>query len=44
MKELWEKELYVNDNIPYIFNTFIYEYDMKEAGFSIIKEIGRAHV
>ena len=38
MKELWEKELYVNDNIPYIFNTFIYEYDMKEAGFSIIKD------
>ena len=34
----WEKELYVNDNIPYIFNTFIYEYDMKEAGFSIIKD------
>lgn len=37
MKELWERDLYINDNIIYLFNTDIYEYDMKEAGFSLIK-------
>jgi hypothetical protein len=36
--KLYEKDLYINPNIPFIFNTHIYEYDMKEAGFSLIKQ------
>lgn len=36
-KELWERDLFLNDNIIYLFNNTIYEYDMKEAGFSLIQ-------
>ena len=38
MDNLWEKDLYINDNIMYLFNTEIFEYDMKDAGFSLSKE------
>lgn len=38
MKEaLWERDLFLNDNILYLFNREIYEYDMQEAGFSLIR-------
>ena len=36
--ELYECDLYINDNNPYLFNADIFEYDMKDAGFSLIKE------
>ena len=35
---VYESDLYINENNPYLFNTDIFEYDMKEAGFSLIKE------
>ena len=35
---MYEKDLYINENNPYLFNTDIFEYDMKDAGFSLIKE------
>lgn len=35
---IYEKELFINKNNPYLFNRNIKEYDMKEAGFSIIRE------
>jgi len=38
MSELWEKDNFINLNIPYIFNREIIEYDLKEAGFSICRE------
>ena len=36
--ELWEKDLFNNRNIFYLFNKDIVEYDMKEAGFSLTRE------
>lgn len=38
MSELWKNDLYINQNIIYLFNKEIFEYDMKDAGFSITKE------
>lgn len=35
---IWEKDLWVNPNIPYLFNREIIEYDMKSAGLSLIRE------
>ena len=35
---LWQKDLFINENIPYIFNREITEYDMSDAGFSLIQE------
>jgi hypothetical protein len=35
---LYEHDTYLNTNIFYLFNTEIVEYDLKEAGFNIIKE------
>lgn len=35
---LYEKDQFTNQNIPYLFNTEITEYDMKDAGFSITRE------
>ena len=35
---MYEHDLYINENNPYLFNTDIFEYDMKDAGFSLIKE------
>ena len=37
MKYLSEKSNWFNPNIEYLFNSIIYEYDIKNAGFSIIK-------
>lgn len=37
MKYFNEKSNWFNPNIEYLFNSLIYEYDMKDAGFSIIK-------
>lgn len=36
--DVWKRDLFVNDNIPFLFNKEIIEYDMKEAGFSLTKE------
>lgn len=36
--KLWKKDLYLNPNIFYIFNTEIIEYDMKRAGLSLVQE------
>lgn len=33
------KDNFINSNIPYLFNANITEYDMKEAGFSLAKEL-----
>lgn len=38
MDNIYEKDLYVNPNIFYIFNTKIIEYDMKDAGLSLSKD------
>ena len=38
MKEFFQHDNYINPNIRFIRNEYIVEYDMKEAGFSIIKE------
>lgn len=35
---LYDRDLYINENNPFLFNTDIIEYDMKEAGLSLIKE------
>lgn len=37
MKYLSEKSTWFNPSIEYLFNSIIYEYDIKNAGFSIIK-------
>lgn len=37
MKYYSEKSNWFNPNIEYLFNSIIYEYDIKDAGFSIIK-------
>lgn len=34
------KSVWYNPNIQYLFNTFIGEYDMRDAGYSLIKEFG----
>ena len=36
--KLWKNDSFINQNIPYLFNQEIIEYDMKEAGFSLTKE------
>lgn len=41
MSELWEKELWMNPNIMYLFNSEIIEYDIKEAGYSIVREFNQ---
>lgn len=38
MTELYRKDLYVNPNIMFLFNKEIIEYDMREAGYSLVKE------
>lgn len=38
MDTLWEKDNFINENNPYMFNTEIIEYDMKEAGYSLTRE------
>lgn len=38
MAELWKNDIVTNQNIPFLFNTKIYEYDMRDAGFSLTKE------
>lgn len=38
LAKLWENDNFTNQNIPFLFNMKIYEYDMKEAGFSLTKE------
>ena len=35
---LWKNDTFINDNINYLFNKEITEYDMSEAGFSLIRE------
>ena len=40
MSELYKRDTYKNQNISYIFNQPIIEYDMKDAGFSIAKKYG----
>ena len=35
---IYKRDTYINNNIPFIFNSEITEYDMKSAAFSIIKE------
>lgn len=39
VSNLFAKDSFVNTNIPYLFNANIIEYDMKEAGFSLTKEL-----
>lgn len=36
---LFMKDSFINPNIPYLFNANIIEYDMKEAGFSLAREL-----
>lgn len=38
ISNLYMEDHYINKNIPYLFNTPIIEYDMQEAGFSLIRE------
>ena len=38
MENLSKKELWINPDYSYLFNRTIIEYDMKEAGYSLIKE------
>lgn len=38
MNKLYEKDTYLNPNILYLFNKFIYEYDMRNAGFNLSRE------
>ena len=35
---IYKRDTFINTGIPYLFNSEIIEYDMKSAGFSIIKE------
>lgn len=37
-KELWQKSIWLNTDIDFIFGAKIVEYDMKSAGLSLIKE------
>jgi len=36
--ELWKRDSFINENIPFLFNKEIIEYDMKDAGFSLTQE------
>ena len=36
--ELWKQDSFINENIPFLFNKEIIEYDMKDAGFSLTQE------
>lgn len=36
--KLYEHDLYINNNIEYLFNREIFEYDMKDAGYSLTRE------
>lgn len=36
--KLWERDTFLNKNIFYLFNKVITEYDMSDAGFSLIQE------
>lgn len=36
--DLYKRDLFINENFPYLFNREIIEYDMREAGFSLTKE------
>lgn len=36
---LWENDIFNNQNILYLFNHYIIEYDMRNAGFSLIKDL-----
>lgn len=38
MKSLYERSLYLDKDIDYLFNCEIREYDMQEAGFNLIRE------
>jgi hypothetical protein len=38
MDGLWKNDLFINKNLPFLFNNEIIEYDMKDAGFSLTKE------
>lgn len=38
--KLYKKDNYINDNIFFLFNKDITEYDMSDAGFSLIQEFG----
>ena len=35
---LWQRDSFINENIPFMFNKEIIEYDMKDAGFSLTQE------
>lgn len=35
---LWQNDSFINENIPFLFNKEIIEYDMKDAGFSLTQE------
>ena len=35
---LWQRDTFINENIPFLFNKEIIEYDMKDAGFSLTQE------
>lgn len=35
---LWQRDSFINENIPFLFNKEIIEYDMKDAGFSLTQE------
>ena len=37
-RELWERSIWLNSDIDFIFGSKIIEYDMKSAGLSLIKE------
>lgn len=37
----WMNDHYDNINIPYLFNKKIYEYDMKDAGYSLVREFNQ---
>lgn len=36
--ELWKRDTFINESIPFLFNKEIIEYDMKDAGFSLTQE------
>lgn len=41
MSELWERDLWLNPNVMYSFNSQIIEYDLKQAGYSIVREFNQ---
>ena len=38
LSDLYKKSEYINPNLYFLFNSFIIEYDLKDAGFNIIRE------